>query len=177
MPADPILGQIMPVAFNSVLPKGWALCDGSLISIQQNQALFSLIGTTYGGNGTINFGLPDLRGRAILGSSGPVGTYPAGTKAGTTTVMLTTSTIAAHTHAIQASTAVGSGKTTPPTGNYFGVAADGKKIFGTPGSAEVLLAISTNVANDGGNQGHNNMQPYLTINYMIATSGTYPSRD
>ena len=177
MPAEPVLGQIMPVAFNSVLPKGWALCDGSLLSITANQALFALIGTTYGGNGTVNFALPDLRGRAILGSSGQGGIYPAGTKAGSTTVTLTTSTIAAHTHTIQGSTTAGSGKVTSPAGNYFGVAADGKKIFGTPGSAEVLLAISTNVANDGGNQGHNNMQPYLTINYLIATSGTFPSRD
>jgi len=85
MPLNPVLGQIMPFAGPNV-PRGWALCNGALLSIQQYQALFALIGTAYGGNGTTNFALPDLQGRAILGSSGTSGNYPAGMKSGTTTV-------------------------------------------------------------------------------------------
>jgi microcystin-dependent protein len=180
MPLNPFVGQIMPVAFN-VIPRGWHLCDGSLLAVNTNQALFALLGTTYGGNGTTNFALPDLRGRAILGTSGTTsGLYPPGLLTGTTTVPLTANQIPPHSHIIQASTTAGSG-TFPvsPAGKIFGVdtaAGGAEKIFATTGSAEVALAVATNVALDGGSLPHNNMQPYLAINYMIALNGIFPSR-
>ena len=180
MPANPYVGQIMPTAFN-VIPRGWHLCDGSLLPINQYQAVFALIGTTYGGNGTTNFALPDLRGRAILGTDGTTsGLYPPGLQTGTTMVPLTTSQIPQHNHIIQASTTPGAGPAQSPAGKLFGVdttQGGSEKIFTTAGSAEVALAVSTNVVNDGGNQPHNNMQPYLAINYMIALQGIFPSRN
>jgi microcystin-dependent protein len=177
MPADPVLGQIMPAAFN-VIPRGWHLCDGSLLAISANAALFSLLGTIYGGNGTTNFALPDLRGRAILGSSGTSGQYPQGSPSGSTSVSLTPSQIPAHNHLIQASTTAGSGGfPVSPVGRIFAATSTDEKIFATAGSAEVTLTLSTNVVNDGGSLPHNNMQPYLAINYMIALQGIYPSRN
>jgi microcystin-dependent protein len=179
MPVNPFIGQIMPTAFN-VIPKGWHLCDGSLLPINQYQAVFALIGTTYGGNGTSNFALPDLRGRAILGTDGTTsGLYPPGLQSGTTMVPLTPSQIPQHNHIIQASTTNGSGTRVSPAGRIFATDTVGggtEKIFATAGSAEVALAVSTNLVNDGGSQPHNNMQPYLAINYMIALTGIFPSR-
>ena len=181
MPADPVLGQIMPFA-GTVIPKNWAPCSGQLLPIQQNQALFSLLGTYYGGNGTTNFALPDLRGRAILGSTGNAGQYPVGTIGGTVTVMLNVSQLPAHNHLIQVATATGGGRgAVPPTGNVFATnalpAANPTKIFATAGSGDVALASGTNLVNEGRGQGHNNMQPYLAISYLIALQGTYPSRN
>jgi len=177
MPLNPVLGQIMPFA-GSVVPRGWALCNGALLAITQNQALFSLLGTYYGGNGTTTFGLPDLRGRAILGSSGSSGNYPAGMMSGTTTVTLTVGQLPSHNHFIQASTTAGAGRGgISPVGRLFGANTEAAKIFLLAGSMETNLATSTNIVPDGGNQGHNNMQPYLTISYLIATSGSYPSRN
>jgi microcystin-dependent protein len=180
MPLNPVLGQIMPFAGPNV-PRGWALCNGALLSIQQYQALFALIGTAYGGNGTTNFALPDLQGRAILGSSGTSGNYPAGMKSGTTTVTLSVAQLPGHNHFIQTSTTNGAGRGSTPLNNLFGVntepAANPKKIFLLAGSMETNLAPSTNVVPDGGGQPHNNMQPYLTINYLIAMTGTFPSRN
>ena len=180
MPQTPFLGQIMPAAFG-LIPKGWHLCDGSLLAINANSALFSLLGTTYGGNGTTNFGLPDLRGRAILGTSGSLsGLYPPGILTGSTTVSLTTSQIPPHNHIVQASTTPGAGPKQSPAGKLFGtdtVGGGGEKIFATAGSAEVTLAASTNLTNNGSNLPHNNMQPYLAINYLIALTGLFPSRN
>lgn len=177
MPAQPFLGQIMPVAFDWA-PKGWAQCNGALLAITQNQALFSLLGTTYGGDGRSTFGLPDLRGRAILGSTGSGGNYPAGEISGQTTVLLTTQQIPAHNHTVNASTTAGAGRVgVTPAGHVFGAnTAPVRNIFLLAGSHETNLALGTNILPDGGNQPHNNMQPYLTINYVIATQGIFPSR-
>lgn len=178
MPAQPVLGQIMPFA-GSIVPRGWALCSGQLLSISQNSALFSLLGTIYGGDGRATFGLPDLRGRAILG--GGSANYPVGLVSGTTTVTLTNAEIPPHNHIIQASTTNGAGRGANPANNLFGVntlpTTDPKKIFLPAGSGETNLAPATNVVNDGGGQPHNNMQPYLVISYLIALNGTYPSRN
>jgi microcystin-dependent protein len=137
MPLNPVLGQIMPFAGPNV-PRGWALCNGALLSIQQYQALFALIGTAYGGNGSSNFALPDLQGRAILGSSGTSGNYPAGLISGTTTVALSVAQLPSHNHLIQASTTNGAGRGSSPLNNLFGVntepAANPKKIFLPAGS-------------------------------------------
>ncbi len=180
MPLQPILGQIMPFAGTTV-PRGWALCNGALMAIQTNQALFSLLGTFYGGDGIRTFGLPDLRGRAIIGSTGNGGLFPAGMVSGTVSVTLNTQQLPSHNHIIQASATTGAGRGAVPTNNLFGTNTlppdKPKFIFLTTGSGETALAPGTNVVNEGGNQAHNNMQPYLVINYMIATSGIFPSRD
>lgn len=179
MPFQPVLGQIMPFA-GAVVPRGWALCNGALLAISTNQALFSLLGTYYGGDGVRTFGLPDLRGRSILGSTGNSGQYPVGTISGTTTVTLSVQQLPAHTHGIQATTTSGSGRGASPLNNLFATNTAGAtpaKIFLTAGSAETALAQSTNVTNDGGGTPHNNMQPYLTISYLIAMQGLYPSRN
>lgn len=180
MPLQPVLGQIMPFA-GAVIPRGWALCNGALLAIQQNAALFSLLGTYYGGNGVTTFGLPDLRGRSILGSSG-AGQYPVGMTGGSYMASLNAQQLPAHNHLIQVSAAVGGGGrgSVPPTGNVFATnslpATNPTKIFATAGSGDTPLATATNLVNEGGNQPHNNMQPYLTISYLIATQGIFPSR-
>jgi microcystin-dependent protein len=180
MPSQPILGQIMPFAGTTV-PRGWALCNGALLAIQTNQALFALLGTYYGGDGVRTFGLPDLRGRAILGSTGSGGDFPAGLTSGTVSVALNTQQLPSHNHMIQASTTLGTGREAVPANNLFGTntapPAGPKLIFATAGSGETPLASGTNVVNEGGNHAHNNMQPYLVINYMIALNGIFPSRN
>ncbi|MBW7968510.1 tail fiber protein [Bradyrhizobium sp. BR 10289] len=181
MPLNPVLGQIMPFA-GSVIPKNWALCNGALLSIQQNQGLFSLLGTYYGGNGVTNFQLPDLRGRAIMGSTGNAGLYPVGMINGSPQATLNVQQIPSHNHLIQVSAAQGGGRgSVPPAGNVFATntlpAANPTKIFATAGSGDTQLALATNLLNDGSNQAHNNMQPYLTISYLIALQGVYPSRN
>jgi microcystin-dependent protein len=174
MPYEPVLGQIMPVAFNKI-PKNWHLCDGSLLSIAQNTALFSLFGITYGGDGTHNFGLPDLRGRAIVGAANQ---QSMGMFDGVTAVTLSDPELPQHNHRLSASIAKGAGRTVSPAAHLFGenTAPGGETIFGLAGSGEVALATKTNLAPSGGSQPHNNMQPYLTINYMVALAGIYPSR-
>jgi microcystin-dependent protein len=181
MPYQPVLGQIMPFA-GTVIPRGWALCNGAVLSIQQNQALFSLLGTYYGGNGVTTFSLPDLRGRAILGSSGGGGSSPVGMISGSNSITLTVPQLPAHNHLIQASAATGGGRGgASPANNVFGTnslpANDPTKIFAAPGSADTPLSIGTNLQNEGRNQAHNNLQPYLVISYLIAMQGTFPSRD
>jgi microcystin-dependent protein len=180
MPLQPILGQIMPFAGTTV-PRGWALCNGALMAIQTNQALFSLLGTYYGGDGIRTFALPDLRGRAIIGSTGG-GNFPAGMISGTVSVALNAQQIPSHNHNIHAATTLGGGRgVASPANHVFGTntlpAGAATSIFLTAGSGETPLAPGTNVVNEGGNQAHNNMQPYLVINYMIALNGIFPSRD
>ena len=180
MPLQPILGQIMPFA-GTVVPRGWAPCNGAILAISTNQALFSLLGTYYGGDGVRTFGLPDLRGRALLGSSGNGGQYPAGMVGGEISVTLNTLQMAAHNHVIQASPTAGSGRGASPTNNVFATntepTTNPKKIFIAAGTSETPLAIGTNLVSDGGGQPHNNMQPYLGINFVIALAGVFPSRN
>lgn len=180
MPSTPIMGQIMPFA-GTVVPNGWALCNGALLAMQNYSALFSLIGTTYGGDGIRTFALPDLRGRAILGSTGITGPHTAGTVSGSKSVTLTVANLPPHNHQLQASTVAGAaGRPIPVAGKIFGTnsvpAAGPKMIFGLAGSREVPLSVGTNIPNNGGTQAHNNMQPYLVINYLMALQGIYPSR-
>lgn len=178
MPYEPVLGQIMPFA-GSVIPKNWALCNGALLAIQTNSALFSLLGTYYGGDGMRTFALPDLRGRAILGSSGGGGQYPAGMISGSATVNMTGLQLPQHNHLIQVTAASGEGRGAVPNNNVFAAstAPANKYIFLATGTSETPLATGTNLINEGQGQPHNNMQPYLTISYLIATQGTYPSRN
>jgi microcystin-dependent protein len=180
MPYQPFLGQIMPFA-GIIIPKNWALCNGQLLAINQNTALFSLLGTMFGGNGVNTFALPDLRGRAIMGSSGTSGDNIIGTTSGTPTVQLLTSQIPAHNHSVNAAVTQSTSRgSTQAKNNVFGTNTEPvsapKKIFITAGTGETNLAVGTNVVNDGGNAPHNNMQPYLAISYLIALSGIFPSR-
>jgi microcystin-dependent protein len=177
MPLQPYIGQIMPFA-GPVVPSGWVACNGQLLSIAQNSALFSLLGTNYGGDGMRTFGLPDLRGRAILGASP---TIVPGTTGGSVSVTLNVQQIPPHVHVIEASSTKGAGRGSTATGHLFGVntepTTNPTSIFATAGSGEVALQTGTNVANGGGGAAHNNMQPYLTISYLMATAGVYPSRN
>ena len=164
--SQPFLGQVMPVAFNFA-PKGFALCNGQLLPINQNQALFSLLGTQFGGNGTTNFALPDLRSRTPLGSSNGTDVGQAG---GVENVALSSGQIPAHNHAFNAST--GAGTTRIPGNGVLG-AAGSLNIYGSSGGPQIPL----NVLDDAGQTlPHSNLQPYTVLNFCIALNGIFPSR-
>jgi microcystin-dependent protein len=177
---SPFLGQIAmyPIGFT---PLGWADCDGRLINIQGNTALFSLLGTAYGGNGTTNFGLPDLRGRALI-CYGPLPggeTYGIGQLQGSEAVPLTNQTNASHTHRVLATSNPGS--TNDPTGNLLAQAGGGLldevydgNIYNKPSASKPLATQS--VGSVGKSKPHNNMQPSLVLRYCIATQGIFPPR-
>ena len=162
---EPFLGQIMMVGFNFA-PRGWALCDGQILPIAQNQSLFSLLGTTYGGDGRTSFALPDLRGRAPTHfASG----FNLGTRAGEENHILTAGEVPAHTHTVNASSQ--SPQEDDPAGNYLATGANAY----TPTPDGVMTGGVVTPA--GSNQGHNNMQPYQVINFVIALQGLFPSRN
>lgn len=162
---EPYIGEIRLFSFNGI-PRGWLPCEGQLLPIQQNQALFALLGTTYGGNGVNNFAVPDLRGRVPVQFDS---TYPLGTATGTPTHTLTTAEIPAHTHAVKASSATASSANL--TGNVW---AQETNSFGP---AESLAPMSgAAISKAGGSQPHENMQPYLAMGFYIATQGIFPSR-
>lgn len=162
--AEPFLSEIRIFSFGYA-PRGWALCNGQLLPINQNQALFSLLGTTFGGNGQTNFGLPNLQGMTPI----HVGQgHTLGEKGGEQAHTLTKSEIPAHTHIGQASTK--DGDNVIPTDNTFGIVAG---LYGPPKNLTSLLP--TIVTNVGGSQAHPNMQPFLTLNFSIALQGIFPS--
>ncbi|WP_449447686.1 phage tail protein [Thermomonas brevis] len=176
------MGQIMVAGFNFA-PKYWALCNGQLLPINQNQALFSLLGTQYGGNGTTNFALPDLRSRTPIGYAASVdpGWQPPsvqiGQSAGVENVTLLSTNLPAHTHAMNASTANGDNRN--PSGRLFATSTSTStppNLYANSTGALVPQSPQT-VAPAGGNQPHPNLQPYTTINFCIALSGIFPSRD
>jgi len=162
------LGQILPAAFQFA-PRGFAQCNGQLMAIAQNQALFSLLGTQYGGDGRTTFALPDLRGRTPLGinSSNPIGAV-----GGSETVTLNSQQIPSHTHQLAGTAA--SNTTRNPNGGMLGTAT--ANIYAPTGGPQVELAQGS-IAATGGTQPHENMQPYSVINFCIALNGIYPSRD
>ena len=166
--SSPFLGEIRIVAFNFP-PSGWLLCNGQTLSINTYQALFALLGTTYGGNGITTFALPDLRGRAPI----HVGTgFVQGQTGGELSVTINSSTMPAHTHLAQGVTTFGTLAT--PKGNTWGSSADNPYSTTTAGSVGMNPA---SVATVGGNQPHENEQPFLVLNYIIALSGIFPSRN
>jgi microcystin-dependent protein len=165
---EPFLGETRAFAFG-IVPRGWMPCAGQLLSIQQNAALFSLLGVTYGGNGVTNFALPDLRGRAPVSYSGSVAI---GTPSGTETVTLTTAQVPPHTHAVYASTAAAS--TAAPSTASLATLPQGASAYAAPNGSATLAANA--VATSGASQPHENMQPSLAVNWCIATSGIFPSR-
>ena len=172
--SQPYLGQVVAVGFNFA-PVGWHLCDGSLLSISQYSALFSLLGTNFGGDGQNTFGLPDLRGRAALGAGqGPgLQSYVLGQLGGVESVTVTSSQFAGHTHALSAAAAV----TTPTPGSavVLGTPATGTSMYTNTG-ASTTLAGGTVAVSQGGNGPHENRQPRTTVNYIIALEGIYPTQ-
>jgi microcystin-dependent protein len=172
--SDQFLGQIQLVGFNFA-PQGWALCNGQLLPISQNTALFSLLGTFYGGNGTSNFALPNLQGMAAVGQGqGPGLTqYDVGETIGEGAVTLIAQAIPPHTHTIPASTAPGTSTKPSPTEYLATVARGEAKVYSTTGGTSMASGELSTV---GGSQPHNNLMPYLVLNYVIAMTGIYPSR-
>ena len=193
MPTVPMLGTVVPWAPNFA-PRSWAFCQGQLLSIAQNSALFSILGTVYGGDGHTTFGLPDMRGRvAIHAGSGPgLSHYNLGTKIGQEDVSLTSNTIPSHTHAVSqeksfeilattndgnqqapsASNRLSAAKLTfGVDANLYSTAAEDTTLGGLQASGDLAL-------NGAGNsQAHQNKQPYLVLNYIIALQGIFPSRN
>jgi microcystin-dependent protein len=164
--SDPYIAELKVVSFNYA-PKGWALCNGQLLPIAQNQGLFSLLGTTYGGDGRVNFALPNLQGRAAM----HVGQgFVQGQAGGEVTHTLTVAELAAHTHPLTASSDAASVGTT--AGDYFAVT--GGAAYAA--SADTALA-NESVGSVGGSLPHENMSPYLVLNVVIALQGIFPTRN
>jgi microcystin-dependent protein len=180
--ADPTLGEIRIVGFNFA-PVGWAKCEGQLLSIAENDALYSLLGTAYGGDGQTTFGLPDLRGRVTVdvGQGPGLSPYVQGQRSGTESVTLTTNQMPAHTHPYTATVAASTAAATTknPVGNaYPALAPSTKNPYGSAASTDTLAtgAVTMTAAGAGGNQPHPNIQPVLALNNIICLEGIYPSR-
>ncbi|RYF75427.1 MAG: phage tail protein [Cytophagaceae bacterium] len=172
---DVYIGMIGLFGFNYA-PRGWMLCNGQLLPIAQYSALFSLIGTTYGGNGTTTFALPNLQGRVPLGfGQGPgLSNYQIGQEAGTETVTLLQTQMPAHTHPLMVSDQPASQSS--PANSLLAVSGyEGSTVL-TYGTTVDAIADPKSIGSSGGNQAHENMQPYLAMNYCIAVEGIYPSR-
>lgn len=169
---SPFIGEIRMAGFNFA-PNGWAFCDGSLLPIAQNDALFALIGTTYGGDGQETFALPDLRGRIPIHAgtlSGSGSNYPIGSAAGVESVTLTTGQMPAHTHLPQAGSY---GNSDTPAGNFFAASATVDPFVTVPPNSAMNPAT---VQPAGGSQPHDNQPPYLAINFIISLFGIFPSQ-
>ena len=170
--SEPFVGEIRMFAGNFA-PRGWAFCDGQLLAVSQNDALFSLLGTIYGGDGRTTFGLPDMRGRIPLHQGTGPGLSPRrlGAKSGDEKVALTTSQLASHGHDFNASTEIAT--VTGPQGKVI-ARTSGNLYEATTQNADFSSAM---IANTGGSQPHNNLMPTLCIHFIIALVGIYPSRN
>jgi len=167
--STPFLSEIKIVSFNYA-PKGWALCNGQLLPINQNQALFSLLGTTYGGNGQTTFALPNLQGQVPIHMGNG---HTLGEQGGSTSVTLNQSQMPQHIHVLQATNQdIPANRTTDPANNFLGPA---NNLYGQPLNLTALDPSA--VSNVGGSQPHNNMMPYLALNFIIALQGIFPSRN
>ncbi|CAN5524278.1 hypothetical protein BH10BAC5_BH10BAC5_27750 [soil metagenome] len=166
------LGELMCVGYN-FQTNGWALCNGQILSIAQNTALFSLLGTTYGGNGQTNFALPDLRGRVPMhfGQGPGLQNYSLGQTGGTETETLITSQLPVHNHGVNVNTAIGTSNA--PNGNFSAQNAEGINEYSATSNSTMNTGA---IGNSGGGQAHNNMQPYLVMNWQIALQGIFPSQ-
>lgn len=163
--AEPFLAEIRLMSFNFP-PKGWASCNGQLLPINQNQALFALLGTNYGGDGRVNFALPDLRGRVPISVGNG---HTLGERGGAEAHTLSAAELAAHTHAVQAQSSVANA-TPLPQGN---VLAAGAELYAAPAALQPLAPGA--VGSVGGSQAHRNMQPSLALNFCVALQGIFPS--
>lgn len=195
---EPLLGTILALAFN-FNPRGWLLCNGQLLSISQNSALYSLIGTYYGGDGVNTFAIPDLRGRSLVGQGQSPGlsNFLIGERSGTETITLTINNVPGHAHNLASGTSVGQATiTTVATAlsggtitnetdngkNSFAAAGDVPSIYSEPGgTANKIAGLSSTITGTtglaGGNQPFPIRNPYLVVNYSIATEGVFPSRN
>jgi microcystin-dependent protein len=172
--STPFMGEIKIVSFNFA-PKGWAQCNGQLLPINQNQALFSILGTTYGGDGRVNFALPDFRSRTSI----HVGNgFTLGQRGGEENHTLTKSEMPAHNHIVNASTSAGNSKfiaQTAPAASQNILANSGVSIYGPPSNLNTLEPSS--ITNTGGSQAHSNQQPFLCLCIIIALQGIFPSQN
>lgn len=169
--SEPFLAEVRIVGFNFA-PRGWAFCDGQILPINQNQSLYSLLGTTYGGDGRTSFALPDLRGRTPIHVGSSNGTHHAlGQKSGEETHTLSAAEMPQHTHSFEGSTA--DGTVAAPVSNVL--ARSPNPFYHETGNL-VNMNPGT-ITNVGGGQAHNNMQPTLVLNYCIALQGLFPSRN
>lgn len=164
---DPFIGEIRMFAGNFA-PVGWLICDGTLLPIQNYDALYSLLGTTYGGNGTTTFALPDLRGRIPIHRNTQ---YPQGAAGGTETVTLTPAQLPAHTHTAKVQSAAADQAS--PTGNVWATSPTSQFANVTPSGT---MSPST-VAIAGASQPHDNMMPFQVLNFIIATEGIFPTQN
>jgi microcystin-dependent protein len=176
---DPFLGEIRMVGFNFA-PVGWALCNGQTLSISQYAALFSLLGTTYGGNGTTNFNLPNLQGRVAIhqGNGAGLSPYVIGQVGGAENITLLSNQMPLHNHLVNVNNQAGI--SADPTNKILAETATSDRTpvltnsYTTNAATGTLAA--TAVSQSGGNQPHPNLQPYLTVNFIIALTGIFPSR-
>ncbi len=168
--SEPFLAEIRMVGFNFA-PRGWAFCDGQILPINQNQSLYSLLGTTYGGDGRTSFALPDLRSRTPIHRGDG---HSLGQKSGAETVTLTAAQIAAHNHAAKASSSVQNSGVA--TGHVL-AQTDVAQIYRNPEPATTVAMRSGSITNAGGGQAHSNMQPFITLSFCIALQGLFPSRN
>ena len=174
--AEPFIGEITMFG-GTFAPRGWAFCDGQLLPISENSALFSLLGTTYGGDGRTTFALPDLRGRVAIHAGNGPGLTPRtqGSKGGQETVTLNVMEMPVHSHTLNF--AQDAASATSPDGAMPAVpAGDGIMLFGKMGESGAGMFHEATVGKTGGSQPHQNMQPYGTVRYIIALQGVYPSR-
>ena len=175
--SDPFIGEIKLFAGNYA-PYGWAFCDGQIMQIAQNTALYTILGTTYGGDGKTTFALPNLKGRIPLhfGQGTALTNHVLGEAFGSETVTLATNQMPAHSHSAIVK-AANAGTTNQPQNNLFGKIAR-SNIYNTPDATLANMAEgSVALANSGGSLPHSNMQPYLTLSFIIAVMGIYPIRD
>jgi microcystin-dependent protein len=172
--ADPFVAEIRVVGFNFA-PLGWATCDGQLMPISQNTALFSLLGTTYGGDGKSTFALPDLQGRAPMhpGQGAGLSLRDLGEEGGTETVTLLQNEMPAHTHALSANALPASASLAAPT-QGLGRSVGGSAYKASPPATAAMSPQAVGLT--GGDSPHNNLMPYLTLNYIIALQGVFPAR-
>ncbi len=168
--STPFMSEIRAVSFNFA-PKGWALCNGQTLPINQNQALFALLGTTYGGNGQTTFALPDLRGRVAMSFGGG---HTLGERGGEENHTLIISEMPAHVHVAQADPTANNTKFNPLNG--YPANAAPTQIYSS-GSSNMTAMLPAMVTNAGGSQPHQNMMPYAVLNYVIALQGIFPSQN
>ena len=170
--SEPFLGEIRIFPLNFA-PRGWAACDGQLLPINVNTALFSILGTTFGGDGKITFGLPNLQGKIPLGAGAGPGLTPRnlGESAGTESVTLSLNQLPPHSHAAKCNS--GNGNQYGPANHYWAQDAAGAKEYGATGTGQMSAAA---IGSAGGSQPHGNLQPYTAVNYCIALTGIFPPR-
>ncbi len=175
--SDPFTGEIQMYGFNFA-PVNWAMCQGQLMPIQQNTALFSLLGTTFGGNGTSNYGLPNFKGNAACGQGTGIGltTRVMGETFGSNTVTLLSNEMPTHTHGARVYNQPDTSKRTGvPVANDAMILPESTNLFTTSGTTNSVFPPET-IGMTGGSQAHNNQQPYLTLNFCICLQGVFPQR-